>query len=238
MKSLLLSSLAALLLLSMQSCSKDNSEKQPSNTSEAKAANDNNSFGLYKGVIVGSTGIIKLVINNGDNLVKAYITIDGSTKDTLTSTYPFTSSQAITNATFTGRISTMTFSVSANGTNPNIVSITIQGHSNVTGVLVKETSTQVAKCYEGTYTGKTSTGAQSSGTFNCVILANSIIGIARESQSGYTDVVNGTANNGSISAQGTVSTGATFTGTIAGAQCSGTWVNGVYSGTWSGTQTL
>lgn len=238
MKRLLSLFIIAALIVFLQSCSKDNSDKQSSNTSEAKAVNDNNNFGVYKGVIVGSTGIIKLVINNGDNLVKAYITIDGSTKDTLTSTNPFTTGQAITNATFTGRISTMTFSVNANGTNPNIVSITIQGHSNVTGVLVKETSTKIVQCYEGTYTGKTSTGTQTNGTFNCVILANSIIGIARESQSGYTDVVNGTTVNGSISANGTVSTGATFSGTFTNNNCSGTWVNGSFTGTWSGTRTL
>lgn len=234
-----LSAITAFLLF-LLSCSKD---KEPSNlpisdNPEAKVAYDNNSFGVYKGVIIGSTGIIKLVINNGDNLVRAYITIDEHTKDTLTSTAPFTSGQAITNASFTGRISTMTFSVNANGTNPNIVSITIQGHSNVTGLLLKETSTQIVRCYEGTYTGHNSGGDTSDGIFNCATIGSSIIGIVRETATGYTDVVNGGIANGNITAHGTVSTGATFSGTISTMECKGTWINGTYSGAWTGVRTL
>ena len=239
MKRLLLSASTALLLF-LFSCSKDTETPNPpiSDSAEAKAAYDNNSFGIYKGVIIGSTGIIKLVINNGDNLIRAYIIIDGHTKDTLTSTASFTSGQAITNASFIGRISTMTFSVNSNGTNPNMVNITIQGHSNVTGLLVKETSMHIVRCYEGTYTGRTSGGNTSDGTFNCATIDTTIIGIARETATGYTDVVNGGGANGNVTAHGTVSTGATFSGTISPTQCNGTWVNGSYTGTWSGVRTL
>lgn len=235
-----LSSATILLLLFLSSCSKNNETSNPptSDSPEAKAAYDNNSFGVYKGVIVGSTGIVKLVINNGDNLIRAYITIDAHTKDTLTSTASFTSGQAIANASFVGRISTMKFSVNANGTNPNIVNITIQGHSNVTGLLVKETSTHAVSCYEGTYTGQNTGGDAVSGIFNSVTIDTTIIGIVRETITGYTDVVNGGIANGSITAHGNVSTGATFSGTISLTQCNGTWVNGTYSGTWTGTKTL
>src|SRR5688572_26069303 len=180
MKRVLLSA-TLLLLVFLFSCSKNNETSNPStsNNSQAKAAYDNNSFGVYKGVTVGSTGIVKLVINNGDNLVRAYITIDEHTKDTLTSTASFTNGQAITNASFIGRISTMMFSVNANGSHPNILNITIQGHSNVIGLILKETSTQVVRCYEGTYTGHNTGGDGVSGTFNCVTIDTTLIGIVR-----------------------------------------------------------
>jgi hypothetical protein len=225
----------AFVLVLFQSCSKEN--QSSSSSTEAQAAYDNSSFGLYKGVIVGSSGTIKITVNNGDNIVRAYLVVDG-TKDTLISNSSFISGQSISNATFTGKLSTFKFSVNGSGSSATITSITIQGHTNVAGIIGKQTSTQVVSCFEGTYNGQTSTGLKSTGTFNCFLVGNIIVGISRETANGYTDTVTGNITNGNISAQGTVTTGANFSGTLKDTQCSGTWVNGVYSGTWIGIKTL
>lgn len=201
---------------------------------EAKAQYDNTAFGVYKGVMVGSTGIIKMLVNNGDNVVKAYIFIDDVTRDTLTCTTPFTSGQAITNAHFVGRISLMDFSAEANGANPSIVNISIVGHGDVVGVIIHETSTQQVYCYQGTYTGS------ESGNFDCIKFGSSVIGLAKSSfgdiYQGNGDVVN---NSFSI-VLGSLSSGSTFGGSFNGDNCSGNWENSTinYSGSFTGKRTL
>lgn len=128
---------------------------------ETKAQYNNTSFGVYKGVVVGSTGTIVFKINNGDNVLKGYLTID-NTKDTLSTTQTLVAGQAINHVTFTGRISSMTLSVNADGSNATLSNISITGHNNVTVFIIHENSTKQVFCYEGTYSGNLS------GTFNCI----------------------------------------------------------------------
>ena len=129
-------------------------------TPETKAQYNNTSFGVYKGVIIGSTGTIVFKINNGDNVVKGYLSID-NTKDTLSTTQTLVAGQAINNVRFTGRISSMTLSVNADGSNASLSNISITGHNNVTIFIIHENSTKQVLCYEGTYSGNLS------GTLNC-----------------------------------------------------------------------
>lgn len=127
---------------------------------ETKTQYNNTSFGVYKGVVVGSTGTIVFKINNGDNLMKGYLTID-NTKDTLSTTQTVVQGQAINDVKFEGRISSMNLSVNADGTNAALSNISIIGHNNVTIFIVHENSTKQVLCYEGTYSGTLS------GTLNC-----------------------------------------------------------------------
>lgn len=135
---------------------------------ETKPAYNNTSFGVYKGVVVGSTGTIVFRINNGDNVVKGYLVID-DVKDTLSTIETLVPGQAITDVLFTGRISSMRLSVYADGTNASLSNISIVGHNNVTIFIIHENSDKQVLLYEGTYSG------YFSGTLNCTrVGANSV----------------------------------------------------------------
>jgi hypothetical protein len=156
----------AALVIVLFACSKSDTASDPSPTtglataSETKPQYNNTSFGVYKGVIIGSTGTIVFRINNGDNVLKGYLVID-NVKDTLSTTQTVVSGQAINNVLFTGRISSMTLSANADGSNAIVSNISITGHNNVSVLIVHENSTKQVFCYEGTYSGNRS------GTFNC-----------------------------------------------------------------------
>ncbi|MDB5226425.1 MAG: hypothetical protein JWN78_618 [Bacteroidota bacterium] len=195
----------------------------------AKSTFDNSNYGIYKGVFVGSSGIIIIDVNNG-NTISATLKIDGTT-------YNFTTTQTIsqnqsTTINFTNGNNSFTFTVYANGSNPTITNLDIDGHPNAAILVVKETSTVLVKCFEGSYNG------DDDGTFNAVIYGNIIKAIVRSS---YDDIyyANGTVNNNQISASGTVNTGAEFHGTLNGNSFSGTWNNTDYDyhGNWSGSRT-
>ncbi len=138
-------------------CNKSGTDNNDSNTGlstspETKPQYDHTTFGVYKGVIIGSSGTITFKINNGDNVVKGYLTIDNQ-KDTLTTTATITLGQPLLNVLFTGRISSMRVSANANGSNAMLSNIQINGHNNVTGFIIHENSTKQVLCYEGTFTG-------------------------------------------------------------------------------------
>jgi hypothetical protein len=137
-------------------CKKSNSDNPQNNglptAAETKPQFNNTSFGVYKGVIIGSSGTIIFRINNGDNIVKGYLTID-SQKDTLSTTATLVAGQPISNVLFVGRISSMRISANANGSNAMLSNIQINGHNNVTGFIIHENSNKQVLCYEGTFTG-------------------------------------------------------------------------------------
>lgn len=138
------------------SCKKSNAginnDNGLSNIPETKPQYDNTAFGVYKGVIIGSSGTIIFRINNGDNVVKGYLTIDNQ-KDTLTTTSTITLGQPLSNVLFTGKISSMRVSANVDGSNASLSDIQINGHNNVTGFIIHENSTKQVLCYEGTFSG-------------------------------------------------------------------------------------
>lgn len=163
-----------LLATSIASCKKKENEEPPyvctscSQTPIALAANDNSSKGIYKGVVIGSSGTIKFdIANTSSNSISAVLVIDRVTVN-LTTTYTW-SAGGISMAPFVGELNgqdvTINFSVGANGTGATIVSATIPGHPNAIFSLAKETSTAMARCYEGTY----STSDNETGTFNIIV---------------------------------------------------------------------
>jgi hypothetical protein len=119
---------------------------------EALPEHDSNSGGVYKGVIVGSSGAFKIIIDNGTGEYLVLIQFDGI-ETTLSSSYfdTWTPGTAITDAIFTGTLGsdtvTLTFSVNADGSNPE-VELTIPGHTTV-AVPVKETSEALVICILG-----------------------------------------------------------------------------------------
>ncbi|MDZ4714566.1 MAG: hypothetical protein SH819_03765 [Cytophagales bacterium] len=230
MKKTMIYLLASVMLIGVLSCSKD--DATPSSTlvtaPEAEAGNDTKSGGVYKGALIGSSGIFKVTLQKGK--VEIVITLDGVTKTLTTGQLSgWTSGQAIANATFTAGDWSVTFSVDADGGNPYI-SLTIPGHAGITAVIGKETSTALIKAFEGTYAGT------ESGTWNIVIQGTVLAGISRGSGGTGGSQVNffeGTVSGNNISVPDVAAAGV-----INGDNVSGTWGIAPDNGTWTGKRTL
>ena len=208
------------------SCSSDSSSgTNLSNTPAAKAEFDNSNFGIYKGVFVGSTGIVIVNINN-DGTLNATLVIDGTTYN-YTTTETVTLNTAITGLTFTNGNSSFDININASGGQISITNININGHPNADIIVVKELSTSLVKCYQGTYTGG------SSGTFNFIVTGYELHGLAFETGDSDSTELGGEVYNNQING---VFTGGTFTGTINGNNFGGTW-SGNNTGNWSGSRT-
>lgn len=238
MKKAVLSSLMLILLL-ISACKKDEPDQQQSTpykcascaqTSEAKPTFDNNSGGVYKGVLVGSSGTIALYLYNTDSVIQALVAFDG-TKATLqcSSLKNWKPGDAISNALFTGTINGKTinalFSVDAHGQNPT-VDVQIPGH-DVTVAVYKETSSLVIRNFEGTYTG------DDNGIFNMVFSGNDFSIVTDGGDVFESTLVN---NELDYNTNGIIVKGQ-FKGTD---ELSGTWknTNTNEQGTWSGKRTL
>jgi hypothetical protein len=226
--------LSAILL--MIACSKSsNSSSNPTPTDLTKAtANvqyDKSNFGLYKGVFVGSTGIVIISVNN-DNTISALLKVDGTS-------FIFTSSQTFQPNTasiinFINGANSFTFSIAADGSNPTVSNLTFSGHPKAAIAIVKQTSTVSIDCYEGTYT---SPGEH--GTFNFVISADKLVGTAIDSQAQFNYSTVGTVSGNAVT--GIIlpfTNNATFSGTISGNTISGTTITPFDKGTFQGVKTL
>jgi hypothetical protein len=219
MKNILpLTLLIAVVLTTFITSCKKSSNKKPDyicatckTTPDAVAANDNSSKGIYKGIVVGSTGTIKFDINNAGNTVTATLVIDGATVE-LTSTITWAAGVAYT-APFTGTLNgsavTINFTVSDNGDGPSVTSSNIPGHAGAVFSLAKESSTALVEAYEGTYT----TTKPESGTFN-ILLSRALArwgAVARKD--GSTEVSHG---NGTIVNSVLIDTSNKSIGTLSG----------------------
>lgn len=142
------------LALTIFSCGKSKTEKDNSfaTKAETKPQFDKTSFGVYKGVIVGSSGYIVFRINNGDNVVKGFLKIDGR-EDVLTTNEVLVAGKAISNVLFTGSFSSMRLSADADGKNAELSDIKIEGHKYAGGYISHEKSNQQIILYEGTFNG-------------------------------------------------------------------------------------
>jgi uncharacterized membrane protein len=221
-----------LTLLSILSCSNSDSNGDSNqNLSQvplAKSQYDNSNFGIYKGVFIGSSGTIILDLSNSTNSFTATLIIDGVTHNFITN--QTIQQNQTTTINFVEGSNSFTFTVSANGSNPTITNLIINGHPNAALLVVKETSTVLIKCFEGTFSGTYS------GTFNAVIYGNIIKAISRETPYSGIYTNDGTVNNNQINASGTSSSGAVFVGNLIGNNFSGTWsrtsdnANGTFTG--------
>jgi hypothetical protein len=234
---------AMLLLAGLASCKKE--DEKPTETTtpytcptctttpEAKAEYDHSSAGVYKGIIVGSSGTVALHLYNTGTEVKMLVTFDGkSTTLSTTSLSAWAPGQAITAAIFTGMLDgkaiTATFSVNPNGQNP-VLTAAIPGHTIVVSVY-KETSTSMVKSYEGTYDGN---DPDNKGTFNMTLNGNDLTIVT---SGGRGPIVNVLKNGG----LDFIDNNLEIKGSFNGDDVSGTWKNNGNStnGTWKGKRTL
>ncbi len=155
------------------SCKKNEAAQQPytcqtcKTAPDALAANDASSKGVYKGVVIGSSGTIMFDILNSGTTIKATLVLDGVTS-ILTSNVTWVSGNPYV-GNFTGTINgsavSINFSVDANGANAIVLSANIPGHPNASFSVIKETSSNLVECFEGTY----STTLPETGTFNILL---------------------------------------------------------------------
>lgn len=166
--------LLLIFALAIASCKKEDSTKKFTcstckQSAEALAENDASSKGIYKGVVIGSSGTIEFNIANNNSTITATMVLDGNTVN-LTSNVTWSGGQAFI-APFTGTLNgnavSITFSVDPNGSNPIVTTANIPGHPNTVFTITKETSNNLVECFEGQYTE----GApdNTSGTFNIVL---------------------------------------------------------------------
>lgn len=214
------------------SCSNDENDltSNLSTTPTAKQEFDSTNFGIYKGVFVGSSGVVLIDLKNNGSTISAKLSIDGINLN-------FTSNQIVnlnsnTTISFNNGENSFTFSVNSDGSSPEISNLSITNHPLSEMIVVKEKSNLLVKCFEGTYTGG------ESGIFNSILYGNQVIGVVKSSQNNIY-ISTGSVVNNQVTL-GNVSTGATFNGTFNGNTCSGTWqnVNFNLNGNWSGIRTL
>jgi hypothetical protein len=176
-------------LLLAYACSKSDEpkkeeEERPLVTApEAVVAHDGKSGGVYKGVIIGSTGTVKIILQGGT--VSAEVTIDGETKVLAPQNLPsgWISGQPLKEIVFASGNWTLTFSVAANGEHSHVSSVSLPGHTDVVVCIVKEQSTTLVRAFEGSY----STGdAVFAGTINFVLRSpgDSVFGVIQRQLTG------------------------------------------------------
>lgn len=229
MKHVLIRFLLPVLLFVSFSCKKDDAEPVSllPTAPEAQSIHDAKSGGVYKGVIVGSSGVIKVILQKG--VVEIHMTLDNVSK-TLTTTDldGWTSGEIIRNARFTADDWEILFSVGAEGTGSG-ANLNIPGHPDAEVIMLKETSKKIVRAFEGTYAGT------ESGNWNFIIQDAVLAGISRSADGLTMLAFSGLVNESSI----TLDT-LEGTGTISGDNVTGTWTGSVSGsgGTWTGKRIL
>lgn len=216
------------------SCSKDEDTNSSTATfplvtvADAKVAHDNSNYGIYKGVFVGSSGVIKINIKN-DGLLNAAMIING-TMYNFTTTESVTENQDIVALTFTSGNKSFDFNCSANGDHILIDAINFPGQVEASINVMKEYSDSLISCYQGKYTGG------DKGEFNLMISGETVHGLALSDLHSTVLYMEGIAKGATIS--GTMENG-TFSGSVFTNNMSGVWQNTSQdSGAWTAKRTL
>lgn len=218
------------LFVFITSCSKDDDSDNNSNptyscktcsdTPDALPANDASAKGVYKGVVVGSSGTISVNIQNGSDVITATLVLDGVTA-VLTSNISYVEGEpyiAPFTGTFNGSPVSITFSVGLGGSEPTVTSADIPGHPDAVVLLAKETSTSLIEAFEGKY----KINGIETGTFN-IILSSALGkfgGIAKNIITGEIDEV-----DGDYSVTGQLSDDGRILGTIVGDELKGVFTD-------------
>ena len=225
MKNFLVKTLLSITII-FASCSENDPLITINDTAEelpiALSQYDNSNYGIYKGVFVGSSGTILVNLNN-NGVISVSLTIDGVN-------YPFTSSETITEnqqteITFAYENNSFSFTVNADGSNPLITNVSIEGHPDASIIVVKENSSYVAQLYEGSYEGIDQNNDQ--GTFNAIVFNGAVYILSKSSVYGSSSYASGSVDGNLVS--GASSLGTIFSGNIENDE--------VMNGTWMVTQT-
>ena len=198
-------------------------------TPDAKVEHDDSSFGIYKGIFIGSSGVVFINVNNEDG-ISSKIVIDGATHN-FTTTETATDGDPISGLTFTSGAMSFDFNCDSDGDNAYITNIDLPGHPNAEMMVIKEFSDIQVKCYRGTYNG------DDSGTFNLIITQDGWVdGMIRPNGETESTFLTGSVEDNDIS--GSFS-GGVFVGTVNGNNASGQWSNMFEeNGNWSGQRKL
>ncbi len=215
-----------ILCFSVSSCSKDDSSSAYTcqschDTPDALVANDGSVEGIYKGIIVGSTGTIAINIQNGSSTITATMVLDGISS-VLTSNVSVVAGQTYVapfTGTYNGTAITLHLTVGLGGTLPTMTSSDIPGHANAVFEIYKETSTSLIEAFQGTYSKP-----GENGTFNILASRGLAIwgGIAKPDDSSETNDASGTIN----SSNQLVEDNGTILATINGDVLSGSFIDG------------
>lgn len=219
-------------------CGDDESGPTFASSPEARSENDASGKGVYKGVFIGSSGFVKVnVDNSGDGSISLTLNIDGesynlTTDQTYNPEYGF---EGMFSGLVDGSTATIGFYTNADGTSYGVFNINIPGHPNACIQVVKEKSNALVRCFEGSYSGS------QSGILNFVLYGNSRWeAISRETGGTSCDDIEGTINGNNLVCNcdfdGDGTPDVDFTGTISGNNLSGTWSSSAGSGTWSATR--
>ena len=205
--------LGLFILHSCSNCDPSTNEKLR-NESIAKTAYNNSNFGIYKGILVGSSGIAMININN-NGTTNALLTIDGVRLE-FRAIEQVTEHQS-TPIRFTNNDNSFDFMVGKNGENPTIFNCNFKNYPQVKIQVAKEQSSSPIKCYQGRYTG------DDAGIFNYYIDEKG--GIYGMAKSKYNDDI--LPLNGSLNSQnsitGTIIVDGEFEGTISSNFYEGSW---------------
>ncbi|MBX3257874.1 MAG: hypothetical protein KF862_27335 [Chitinophagaceae bacterium] len=145
------------------SCSKDNKEDKDddytctscASAPIAVAANNTLTKGIYKGVLIGSTGTLIFDIQNTTNTITGTMVIDGKVADLTCEAVEIDLSadfEASLTGTLNGYLVIIRFHIDKGGINPRIIEADIPGHPDAVFLVAKETSDALLECYEGAYT--------------------------------------------------------------------------------------
>lgn len=122
----------------------------------AQAGFDNQSGGVYKGTLTGSSGYFEVNLQETKPfIIYQWMTPQGNIDSLFTTSLgSWSSGQAITKAVFTATDGSLFwFSVNGDGSSPSIDSVYITGHTGpVYASIAKELSTSLLKVYQGAAT--------------------------------------------------------------------------------------
>lgn len=233
MKKLLVLLFAGLIFTACSSDSNTPAGPTLSDTPTAKIQFNDTNFGIYKGIIVGPTGLITLNIKN-DGFLNATVVLDGVSY-LFTSDGAVTEGQDITDLVFTNGDKSFAVSISADGTDISETAINFPGYSSADILITKEYSDAQVTCYQGTYSGDLT------GVFNFLAIGNYVYGISLGSDGLNNYFIQGTRTGNTLTGTYEEPMGA-FSGSFTGTTASGNWQDTTPSssdsGTWSSQRTL
>ena len=151
MKKLLLLLTAGLIFTACSSDSNTPAGPTLSDTPTAKIQFNDTNFGIYKGIIVGPSGVITLNIKN-DGFLNATVVLDGESY-LFTSEGTVTEGQDITDLVFTNGDMSFAVSISPTGTVITETALNFPGFTGADMLMTKEYSDAQVTCYQGNYAG-------------------------------------------------------------------------------------
>ena len=231
MKKLLVLLIAGIFFTACSSDSSTPTGPTLSDTPTAKIQFNDTNFGVYKGILVGPTGLITLNIKN-DGFLNATVVLDGITY-LFTSEGSVTEGQAINDLVFNNGDMSFAVSISADGTEVNETAISLPGYPSADMLMTKEYSDAQVTCYQGAYSG------DAIGDFNFLAIGTNVYGLSLGSDGLNNFYIQGSRSGNSLS--GTYDMGI-FSGTYTENNVSGTWEDNTSgssdSGTWTSQRKL